>query len=127
MKNSSNVLGKDQQKMIMIQDNAEGIMGNKEEEETTIETTIMKGTTDTMRPPRKEELGPMQLLARYIMDNTYGGSADSIRMVTIETTMEEIKATREITKETKAIPMETTAIKGSRRGLIPVMWMNTAI
>ena len=112
----------------MIQDNAEGIMGNKEEEETPTETTIMTGTTDTMTPPRKEELGPMQRLARFTMDITYGGSADSIRMVTIETTMEEIKATRGITEETKETNFRAIQIQATTVGSPPdcIMWMNMA-
>ena len=129
MKNSS-VQGKDQQhQMIMKQDNAEGAMENKEEEETIIETTML---TDRMKPQKKRQIGSMHSLVGNTKDNTFGVSVERTSMVTIGTVTteeitEETKATREITEETReirAIQMEATATRGSHRGLIPVTWMS---
>ena len=124
MKNSNNDRERDQRTKTTAQQGKKEEMGNRGS--ATPAATI--GTTDRMRPPKKEELEQMQRLARYITDNTYGGSAGLIGTVTIETTittMEEIKATKEITKGTRAIPTETIAIRDSPREPTPVTWMST--
>ena len=97
MRSSSNNRERDQQMITVMQDKEKG-MGSKGNAATTI-----IGTTDRMRPRKKDRTGSMQHLAGNTRENTFGENAHSMRMET--TTRVIIEGITTITGEIREIPM----------------------